>query len=451
MLKLLRQGKASGLIIHKIDRGARNLKDWADLGELSDQGVEVHLANESLDLNSRSGRLSADIQAVVASDYIRNLREETKKGIYGRLKQGLYPLAAPLGYLDNGKGKPKTIDPDKGPLIRKAFELYATTRFNILELCDELFRLGLRNRKGNRVTRNGLSIILNNPFYIGLIRIRKTGQMFQGVHEPLISKRILDEVQDILSGRFNTKLANHAFAFRRIIKCKLCRYSLVGETQKGHVYYRCHTPACPTVSIREEAVEEAVAKELQKLQFTDAEKQYLAGAITDLKRNWITDKERQLSVLNMKLHEISERLNRLTDAYLDRTIDKDTFEERKGALLFERHEIEEGVNGLRNGSRSIPDKLHKFLELAQSAYLLHKSAIPEKKRRMLKLLTSNLILEAKSVDFTFSVPFNEVANRDKSTTCSPHKGIGRTLDQMIAKLSAHFAQKKAESFDESSI
>lgn len=97
MLRLLRQGKAQGVIIHKIDRSARNLKDWADLGELLDAGIEVHFANESLDMHTRGGRLSADIQAVVAADYIRNLREETKKGLYGRLKQGIYPLPAPIG------------------------------------------------------------------------------------------------------------------------------------------------------------------------------------------------------------------------------------------------------------------------------------------------------------------------------------------------------------------
>src|SRR5258708_15406452 len=63
MMRQMRQGKAQGIIIHKIDRGARNLKDLADLGELIDSGVEVHFANESLDLNTLGGRLSADIQA----------------------------------------------------------------------------------------------------------------------------------------------------------------------------------------------------------------------------------------------------------------------------------------------------------------------------------------------------------------------------------------------------
>src|SRR5437763_6814708 len=136
MLKELKQGNADGVVIHKIDRGARNLKDWADLGELIDQGIEVHFANESLDLHTRGGRLSADIQAVVAADYIRNLREETRKGFYGRIKQGLYPLPAPLGYLDMGKAKPKESDPAKASLVKKTFELYASGNYSLNMLVE---------------------------------------------------------------------------------------------------------------------------------------------------------------------------------------------------------------------------------------------------------------------------------------------------------------------------
>ncbi len=100
--------------------------------------------------------VSADIQAVVAADYIRNLREETKKGLYGRLKQGFYPLRAPIGYRDNGAAKPKTIDPAKGPLVRKAFHLYTTGQWSIPTLVEEMYRRGLRNHAGGKVTRNGM-------------------------------------------------------------------------------------------------------------------------------------------------------------------------------------------------------------------------------------------------------------------------------------------------------
>jgi|SRR5579872_2579256 len=150
MVRLLRKQAASGVIIHKIDRSARNLRDWADLGELIDQGVEVHFANESLDLTSRGGRLSADIQAVVAADYIRNLREESKKGFYGRLKQGYFPMRAPLGYLNNGAAQPKTPDPKVAPLVREAFHLYASAQYNLRTLGAELFRRGLRRTNGTQ-------------------------------------------------------------------------------------------------------------------------------------------------------------------------------------------------------------------------------------------------------------------------------------------------------------
>src|SRR5882762_7826668 len=130
MLKLLRLKVAQGVIIHKIDRSARNLEDWADVGRLVDAGVEVRFANENVDLKTVAGRLSADIQAVVAAHYSRNLREEVKKGLYGRLKQGYYPFRAPIGYLDQGTAKVKVIDPIKGPLVQQIFTLYGSGTFS---------------------------------------------------------------------------------------------------------------------------------------------------------------------------------------------------------------------------------------------------------------------------------------------------------------------------------
>jgi hypothetical protein len=442
MLTLLRTGEATGVVIHKIDRSARNLKDWSDLGELIDKGIEVHFANESLDLNSRGGRLSADIQAVVAADYIRNLREEAKKGIYGRLKQGFYPMRAPIGYLDNGAAKAKTIDPVRGPLIRKVFELYAEGKFTIVPLIDELYRMGLRNLVGTGVTRNGLSTILNNPFYMGLIRIKKTGQVYAGNHEPLISKHLFDDVQDMLAGRFNGRNKAHNFLFRRYITCKGCEYSLIGELQKGNVYYRCHTENCPMKGMREEAVTSVVERSLRELEFTKAEKEYLAKRIQVLKTNWFEEKEKQLENLNVTLQHVSERLNRLTDAYLDGTIEKEIYEERKAALLFERRAVEDRLNDLKTGKTSIPEEVQKFLELAGDAYSLYKTPITEKKRHLLKTVTSNCTVDEGNLDFTYVIPFREVAQRQKSIDGGPSKVIHRTLEHLLQRLQAHFKKER---------
>src|SRR3989454_4627742 len=185
MLKLLRLGKIQGVVIHKIDRSVRNLEDWADVGKLADAGVQIHFATENVDLKTVAGRLSADIQAVVAAHYSRNLREEAKKGIYGRLKQGFYPLRAPIGYLDQGSAKAKVPDPAMAPLVKESFELYGTGQFSLPKLVSHMYERGLRNRRGGRVTLNGFSTMLNSPFYVGIMRIKKTGQDFSGNHAPL--------------------------------------------------------------------------------------------------------------------------------------------------------------------------------------------------------------------------------------------------------------------------
>src|ERR1700728_382996 len=147
MVAALKKKKAAGVIFHKIDRSARNLKDWSTVQDLAEQGIDVRFAHESVNLGSNEGKLTGDFLAVISAHYIRNLRDEVKKGIRGRLKQGLYPMAAPLGYLDQGGGKPKLPDPTRAPHIRDAFELYASG-MSLVPLSDELYRRGLRGRTG---------------------------------------------------------------------------------------------------------------------------------------------------------------------------------------------------------------------------------------------------------------------------------------------------------------
>lgn len=434
-MKLLRQGKYKGLILHKLDRGARNLKDWAEIGELSDQGIEVHFVSESLDLQSRGGRLSADIQAVVSADYIRNLREETRKGFYGRLKQGLYPLQAPIGYLDTGAGKAKTIDPVKGPLVRKAFELYATARYSLETLGEELYRLGLRNHNGGRVMRSSLSKLLNNSFYAGIIHISRTNENFAGIHEPLIGKMLFDRVHGVLTGKVNVRTQRHAFLFRRMLSCATCRFSLIGERQKGHVYYRCHSKQCPPTAVREEVIGTKVGQLLQTLQFSDKEKEYFRSRLPEMRAAWATQREDEIRSLTLRLDQVKDRLNRLTDAYLDQALDKTAFEERKKGLLQDQKTIEENLTNLRRADQAGPSRLEKFLELAGSASLSHELALPDEKRELVNILTSNRQVAGKNVALEPSLPFREIVNRFENSSCPQERAIPRTWDRLLGVLS----------------
>jgi hypothetical protein len=137
------------------------------------------------------------------------------------------------GYLDQGGGRPKVPDPDRAPHVRGAFELYATGRYSLHSLTEELRRRGFRNSVGKTVGVNRLSSILRNPFYMGVIRMKRSGESYAGVPEPIIAKSLFDRVQDILDGKLNARPLVHDFLFRRMITCVNCGYRLIGETRKG--------------------------------------------------------------------------------------------------------------------------------------------------------------------------------------------------------------------------
>jgi DNA invertase Pin-like site-specific DNA recombinase len=444
MLRGLEQGRARGVIIHKIDRSARNLKDWADLGELIDQGVEIHFANESLDLNSRGGRLSADIQAVVAADFIRNLREETRKGFYGRLRQGLYPCPAPVGYLDSGKGRVKEIDPVQAPLVRRTFEFYATGRWGINALVEKMYDLGLRNRRGNKVTRNGLSRLLNNPFYLGLIRLPSQGEMFAGQHQAIVSKAVFDKVQLILRGKTVERENRHDFIFRRRLTCSRCQNRLIGETQKGYIYYRCQQRGCPQKTVREEVIEVQFMEFLQTLCFNKEEERLFRRHIKQAYQNVESYRESNAQALNLELGRIRERLSKITDAYIDGMLEKAIYWEKKNSLLMEEQTTKEHLANLDAGEREALRRVEAFLELLKNAYLSYKLATKEEKRQLVKIITSNLLVKEKSLIIEPNYPFKVVSEREKSLNGSPSWCVPRTLLALLQELCVYFKENELE-------
>jgi site-specific DNA recombinase len=448
MLSLLTRGKATGVILHKIDRGARNLKDWANLRELTERGIEVHLAHESIDLATRSGALMADIQAVIATDYIRNLRDEVRKGLYGRLKQGIYPFAAPMGYLDRGGGVPKQIDPERGPLICKAFELYATGSITADEISEQLFRLGLRSKSGARVSGKRLTEFMRDPFYMGIIEIKRNKQVFAGVHEPLISKVLFDRVQLVLTGRAHRGIHKNAFLFRRLVRCVHCSYALIGEHQKGHIYYRCHTRECPTTCIREEAIDASVRHSLMQAVMSEEESSALRDMARGYQTHWETKRKELHQTLTLQHENIRGRISRLMDAYLNGEVDRPTFDEKNRSLIFERKQVEDNLAALDGGQWSIPREVLHHLELSQTLPLSYEMAHAEEKRDIVAKLTSNLSANEKSVVVALRSPFREIANRRELTNGGHFRAVPRTdrtalkalFDAVVAYATANVAE-----------
>ena len=423
VVKALQAGDADGLIVHKIDRSARNFSDWARVGELVDSGIDVHFAHESLDLRSRGGRLTADIQAVIAADYVRNLREECKKGIDGRLKQGLTPWAAPIGYLDQGGGKPKVPDPVRAPLVRQAFELYATGRYSFRGLRLELQRRGLKTRNGKPITKGCFENMLCNPFYHGVIYIKTTGRSYPGIHEPLITSALFKRVSDIRAGKHIKKETLHNHPYRKLITCGLCQRSLIGELQKGRVYYRCHTSDCPTTGIRQDKFEKAVVAELQCWQLGPCDEKRYAAKMQQWLRKQTPEQDKR--AMELQLSNVAARQDQLTDALLDQLVDKATFLDRKARLEAERNALETAL--LELGQAPQGELIaRKYLELTKSVILSHGLASPHQKAEILRIALSNCKLAGKNLCLEPQNWLSKVEETLFTLCCAPLQDITRT-------------------------
>lgn len=426
MIKNLKEGKADGVIMHKIDRSARNLHDWASIGDLIDMDIDVYFAHESLDMNERGGRLSADIQAVMASDYVRNLRQETIKGLYGRLKQGYFPYKSPIGYVDNGKAAIKTIDPIQGELVKQLFNLYLSDEYNIRSLSKEMEKRGLRNKNGNRVCKNGISRIFKNPFYIGLMKSKD--KLFVGNHKPLIDERTFKQVQYKLNRWTKSKDGViHDYLFRKLIRCKNCKYIMTGGLQKGMVYYRCKTKTCKTKCYREDFVEMHIQKVLKSITLRPKEISILTKIIEKKKTS---DKEIQKKLtaqLNLDISKLEHRKERLLDAYMDNVIDKEEYEKRKEKFLYNLVELKEQKSKVKNAKEDILAKIENLVKLCKSPLKTYLSGIKEEKREILKTFGLNLTINQKKLEFTMVSPFYELANRDIVPLGAHDRDTGQTL------------------------
>ena len=434
MMQELRRGRADGVVIHKIDRSARNFADWAKIGDLADAGIDVHFATETLDFRSRGGRLTADIQAVIAADYIRNLRDETIKGLRGRLKQGLYPFKSPLGYLDNGRGKPKTIDPIHGPTVQKLFKLYATGDYSLWGLRQKAKEIGLTNFGGKPLSKTSIEKILRNPFYAGVIRVNVTGETYPGVHEALISVALFETVTAVREGRNHKKTTKHHHRYRGLFRCAFCSGAMISELQKGRVYLRCHTPACPAKTIREDDLEQQFARFLASYDLDPSQaRTFRAKAI-----KWINERydDNTVEQAALAMAKLEGRLRRLEDKLIDDVIDRELYARKREEILLQQQQQKE-LMAKRDKKVELIAKLDRFLELGKTLSVTYQNAKPVGKRGLVTFTASNRSVEEKKLRLQPSPWLQAIADVQKTDWCDPSRASSRTfaaLEDMLNKL-----------------
>ena len=323
---------------------------------------------------------------------------------------------------DRKAGQPSLIpDPERAPLMRRAFELAA--EHPLVDVLAEVTRLGLRTRKGREVAKQTLSAALRNPLYIG----RVNGPSFdvkdvQGDFEPLIPESLFMRVQAALAGRAGPSLhnvrKNPDFPLRRFTRCE-CGTALTGSRSRGrtkqYAYYHC--PKCG-VRVPREDLESQFVDLLESLQPTD---EFLAVFRLNLIEKWKKrgaeagriqgNLKRKLIELENQQEKIAERLalgDQNADVY-ERLLAKKRDQVTQIRLEIENAKIEkfdiEGV--LDFAERALCNAAHLWLV-----------AVPEQKPRLQRAFFPNgLTFEGGKLrtDVTSSA-FNLLASHSESVS-----------------------------------
>jgi site-specific DNA recombinase len=191
--------------------------------------------------------------------------------------------------------------------------------------------------------------LLQNPFYYGVFVLN--GEMYEGAHEPLITKELFDKVQVMMGLRSkpNSLHVKH-YVYRGLLHCAECGCGVTMETQKGHNYLRCTKRVkkdCGQPYLREESLTEQIAAALESLSLPDDTADWAVGEIAK-------DRQRENSVIEdarrkaeAEIAKIDKKLDRLTAAYLDAgAFSAAEFRKRKAEAIDAKRKLQDAVTDL---------------------------------------------------------------------------------------------------------
>src|SRR3990167_4431862 len=149
VLKRIENCEAQGIISWHPDRLARNSIDGGKIIYLLDTGKLIDLKFPSFWFeNSPQGKFVLNIAFGQSKYYVDNLSENVKRGMRHKVRIGVWPVQAPLGYLNDKNSKTIFIDPIRSKIIKSAFEMFKTGNHSFTSISEYLFKLGITTRQG---------------------------------------------------------------------------------------------------------------------------------------------------------------------------------------------------------------------------------------------------------------------------------------------------------------
>ncbi|MFA5383951.1 MAG: recombinase family protein [Eubacteriales bacterium] len=365
--------KADLLLVHKLDRFARNRYDSVVYRRtLLKAGVKLIAVDQPLDESPESELLTTVLEGL-NEYFILNLSREVMKGMKENAYQARFNGGtAPLGY-DIVDGK-YVINEDEAGVIRLIFTMYIQGN-NYRQIQDHLNSLGYLTKKRKKFGKNSLYEILRNPKYAGYYVFNRAPKRIEGHRNwharkkddeiialpdtvpRIISEEVFQKVQERLNSK---KLAtprqrsDELYILTGVIKCGKCGAAMVGNSSKAKDgkrkrYYECNrklrTRDCDNRQISKVRVEEYVLDQVEGSLFSPEKLPEMVNKIYAMANEQDKQYTQASKELKKKIQALDTRMERIVNQVLDGA-DWRPFDSTVKKLQKQKDELEEQLNDL---------------------------------------------------------------------------------------------------------
>jgi site-specific DNA recombinase len=398
------------VIVWSLSRWARNQRDHWQTRELVRQaGAKlISITEPMIGDDSAAAFLYESMIATQNQFQSMQTSESVKRGLKQKASVGGTYGPAPLGYLNSVDELPcgrrvaiATIDPDRGPLITFAFELYATGEYSIAQLAAELERFGLRSRPtAKRVPKTlGTTVVqrlLRNRYYVGKVVYRrgtKDEQVFDGRHDALIDPETFDRVQSLLDEKRvageRPRVRQHYL--RGSVYCGECGGRLTfgistGRNGTKYPYFFCSgringTACTRRANIRPELLEQLIERHYATVQMPPARVARGKAAIRALaavSQDALRQVKRAKSSLITKLEARQDELIEMR--FAEKSISAALFKRKQSELQAEIQAASKSLTETDTRMAIDQAQIELALELAEDVQAVYRDASEQTKR-----------------------------------------------------------------------
>jgi site-specific DNA recombinase len=320
------------VLVHELSRLSRSVFDTFEIFEQLGR-AQVGFASvreQQFDLSQPHGRFFLTMIASINQYYLDMLRVHTQKSKRERARQGLYNASvAPYGYRHVGDARtPPEVVEEEAKVVRRVFEMYATGRYTCRQIAEVLNGEGYRTRSGRRFSKDGITEMLRNPFYIGKVTYREGRrgevEVYDGLHEPIVSEGLWEaaaRVRNQQTVRRVLRGEKRPYLLGGIARCHTCGRRLRAQGAQAGDYYRDTTVLtgyddCPygQSGVRAEVVHEQVGRILRGLRLPEEWREEMAALVGE---------DEEVGTLRSRRERLIAERRRLKRAYLAGDFDED--------------------------------------------------------------------------------------------------------------------------------